>query len=103
MTKSERKELLEILNKLNKEEKITIVMSTNTLEEIVDTDYLYILNKGKIEVEGNTIEILKQDNKLNRLGLELPLMIDLSVKLNDYDLLKDVILDMDRMVDTLWK
>ena len=30
-------------------------------------------------------------------------MVDLSVKLHDYDLLKDIIIDMDRMVDTLWK
>lgn len=103
MTKRERKELLEILKKLNKEEKITIIMSTSSLEEVLDTDYIYILNKGKIEIEGNTLETLKQDNKLNRIGLELPLMIDLSVKLSDYGLLKDIILDMDRMVDTLWK
>ena len=53
--------------------------------------------------EGFPLEVLKQDNKLNKLGLELPLMVDLSVKLHDYDLLKDIIIDMDRMVDTLWK
>lgn len=103
MTKKERKEVLTILKKLNKEEKITIIMATSSLEEVIDTDYLYILNKGKIEIEGKTLDILKQDNKLNRIGLELPLMIDLSVKLSDYNLLNDVILDMDRMVDTLWK
>ncbi len=103
MTKKERKEVLTILEKLNKQEKITIIMATSSLEEVIDTDYLYILNKGKIEIEGKTLDILKQDNKLNRIGLELPLMIDLSVKLSDYNLLNDVILDMDRMVDTLWK
>lgn len=103
MTKKERKEILMILKKLNKEEKITIIMSTNSLEDVIDTDYIYILNKGKIEIEGKTLDMLKQDNKLNRIGLELPLMIDLSVKLNDYNLLNDVILDMDRMVDSLWK
>ncbi len=103
ITKKERKEILTILKKLNKEEKITIIMSTDSLEDVIDTDYIYILNKGKIEMEGKTLDILKQDNKLNRIGLEIPLMIDLSVKLNDYNLLNDIILDMDRMVDTLWK
>lgn len=103
ITKKERKEILEILKKLNKEQKITIIMATNNLEEVLETDYLYILNKGKIEMEGSPLEVLKQDNKLNKLGLELPLMVDLSVKLNDYGLLKDIIIDMNRMVDTLWK
>ena len=78
-------------------------MATNNLEEVLEANYLYILNKGKIAMEGTPLEVLKQDNKLNKLGLELPLMVDLSVKLHDYDLLKDIIIDMDRMVDTLWK
>ncbi len=103
LTKKERKELLEILKLLNKEEKLTIIMATNNLEEVLEANYLYILNKGKIAMEGTPLEVLKQDNKLNKLGLELPLMVDLSVKLHDYDLLKDIIIDMDRMVDTLWK
>ena len=33
----------------------------------------------------------------------MPFMIDLSIKLKDYDLVDDVILDMEGMVDLLWK
>ena len=39
---------------------------------------------------------------LNKSGIRLPFMVDLSVKLRDYDLIDDVELDMDRMIDTLW-
>lgn len=103
VTKKERKELLKIIKELNEEKKMTIIMVTNNLEEVLETDYLYILNKGKIEIEGLPLEVLREDNKINKLGLELPLMVDLSVKLNDYDLLENIIIDMDRMVETLWK
>ena len=40
---------------------------------------------------------------LNHLGLYNSFMVDLSLKLKFYELLDDVELDMDRMVNTLWK
>ena len=67
------------------------------------TDYLYILDKGKILLEGIPIEVLKKDNVLNKIGLQIPFMIDLSVKLKDYNLIDDTILNMDKMVNLLWK
>lgn len=102
-TKKETKEILKILKNLNKKEKITIIMTTNNLDEVIETDYLYILEKGKIAMEGIPLEVLKKDNKLNKLGLSIPFMIDLSVKLNDYDVINAIETDMDRMVDILWK
>ena len=47
--------------------------------------------------------MLEKDNIINKAGLELPFMMDLSVKLRDYDLIKDIELDMEKMVDNLWK
>ena len=49
------------------------------------------------------LEVLKEDTRINRLGLEIPFMVDLSLKLGFYDLLTNIETDMDRMVDTLWK
>lgn len=103
MTKIETKELLTVLKELNQKEKITIIMTTDNLDETLDVNYLYILEKGHIALEGTPLEILKQDSKLNRLGLSIPFMVDLSVKLKDYGLIDEIILDMDRMVETLWK
>jgi len=101
MTKEETKEILNILKELKKE--TTIIMSTMNLEEALESDYIYILSDGKIVLEGTKEEVLVKDNVLNKLGLELPFMIDLSVKLKDYDLIDNIELDMDRMVDILWK
>lgn len=103
MSKIETKEILEIIKELNKKEHITIVMTTDNLNEVIEADYLYIINHGKVVLEGQPLEILKEDNKISKIGLDIPFMIDLSVKLNDYNLVDDLILDMDGMVDTLWK
>lgn len=103
MTKSETKEILDILKYLKEEEKMTIIMTTDDLNETINSDYLYIMSDGEIVLEGSPLSVLEKDNILNRLGLNLPFMVDLSVKLRDYELIDKIELDMDRMVETLWK
>ena len=103
MSKRDRENIMRILHYLNKQEKMTIVMATTNLDMALDTDYLYILNDGRIALSGLPLDILKDDNIINKLGLRIPFMVDLSVKLRDYDLVNDIILDKERLVDTLWK
>ena len=81
----------------------TIILSTNNLEDTINTDYLYILDKGKIVVEGAPLTVLKEDTLINRLGLTLPFMVDLSLKLKFYELIDDIELDMEALVNKLWK
>lgn len=100
--KQELLEITKILCEYNEKNKITIIMVTSLLECNLLSDYTYILNNGEIVLEGNPKEVLEKDNILNKSGLNLPFMMDLSVKLRDYDLIKNIELDMDRLVDTLW-
>ena len=95
--------ILDIFKNLVEKEKMTIIMVTNDLEATLKSDYLYVISDSKIIIEGIPYEVLQKDNVLNKVGLNLPFMMDLSVKLRDYDLIKNVELDMDRMVGTLWK
>ena len=98
-----KNDVIEIINMLKTIKNITIVYTTDNLEETVNSDYLYILSSGEIILEGAPLKVLEKDNILNKLGLDLPFMIDLSVKLKDYDLIDSIEQDMDRMVDILWK
>lgn len=82
---------------------LTVITTTIHLKVSLLTDYLYILHNGEVILEGEPLEVLQNDNILNRIGLEVPFMIDLSVKLRDYELISDIELDQDRMVDILWK
>lgn len=102
----EEKETIEVLKYLNsyrEKHNITILYTTLNLLESLETDQLYIINNGKIDLSGKPIDVLQQDNKINKIGLKIPFMIDLSVKLKDYELIDEVELDKHRMVDMLWK
>lgn len=103
LTKGETKFILDCLKKLQKKDKMTIIVTTDNLEETLWGDYLYILKAGKIVLEGKPISVLQEETILTRLGLRLPFLVDLSLKLKFYDLLDDVILDLDKMVNLLWK
>lgn len=95
--------VLKTLKKLNKERKTTIICTTLNLECIVDFTYIYVVDQNEVVLQGTPMEVLVEDAKLSRLGLDIPLMYDLSVKLSDYNILDKVELDMDRMVETIWK
>ena len=92
-----------ILSERIERDKLTVILTTTNLNEIISSDYTYVLNNGEIIMEGKPSSVLREEKILNRIGLELPFMIDLSLKLEFYELLDDEITDMDRMVDTLWK
>lgn len=101
----DKKELIEItkaIKEIKEEYNITIIMIASNLSMALISDYIYVIDNSEIIIEGNPYNVLEKDNILNKAGLNLPFMMDLSVKLRDYDLIKNIELDMDRMVDTLW-
>ena len=96
--------MIKILDLIKEEKKEKLIIMTLTNQKYsIDSDYLYVINKDKIILEGKPKEVLKNDNILNKNGIDLPFMIDLSTKLRDYNLLDTIITDMDGMVDLLWK
>ena len=99
----EKEEIFTFLRKFQKKYNLTIVLTTIDLRDSLYTDYLYIIGNKKIVLKGEPLKVLEKDNTLNKVGLNIPFMADLSVKLKDYDLLDSIVLDKDRMVDILWK
>lgn len=99
----EREEIFTFLRNFQKKYNLTVVLTTIDLKDSLYTDYLYIIGNKKIILKGEPIKVLEKDNILNKVGLNIPFMADLSVKLKDYDLLDSIILEKDRMVDILWK
>ena len=99
----ERNYVLKILKKLNVDTHMTIINVTQNMEDILVGDSVMILDNG-ILVEHNIIEEVFKDDKLfSNLGLVLPFMVDLSIKLKYYGLVDHIIYDMEEMVDVLWK
>lgn len=82
---------------------LTFIITINNLVNSLEVDNLFIINQGSTMLYGEPITVLSKDNIINKAGLDIPFMIDLSVKLKDYNLLNKIELDKERLIDTLWK
>ena len=103
LSKEDRMFMNNIIMKLVRRDKMTVLMTSNDLTDALYADYLYVLDEGKIIVEGPPLKVMEEDTLLSRYNMSTPFMVDLSNKLMFYNLIDDVMVDMDRMVDKLWK
>lgn len=78
---SGRKEVLDTIKKLNKEEGITIILITHFMEEAVDADRVVVMDDGKIVAEGTPREVFSKVELLKKLGLDVPEMTELAHEL----------------------
>ncbi|SHH45066.1 energy-coupling factor transporter ATPase [Tepidibacter thalassicus] len=99
---SGRKEVINTIKKLNKEDNITIIHITHFMEEAVDADRVIVMEKGKIVMQGPPREIFTQVEKLKELGLDVPFMTELAYELKKEGLdIDSDILTVDEMVINL--
>ncbi len=100
----EKEEFMGLLEQL-RTRGITVVVSSSSIEEVIYTinSIVYVLDKGGIVSSGDMLEVLSDDSLLNKIGLELPFMVDLSVKLEYYNLVPKINLSPLGMVEHLWK
>ena len=92
-----------MLKKLNKEENLTILSVTHDIEDTLYGNEIVVMDKGKVVLQGTTKDVLKKDKLLVKLGLDIPFMVKLSIKLKYYGLLKDIELVPTKLVDEIWK
>ena len=76
-----RKEVLETVHRLNKEEGITIVYITHFMEEAVTSDRVVVMKNGKLLHDGTPREIFSQVPMLKELGLDVPVAAEVAAKL----------------------
>ena len=76
---------------------------TNNIEEVLLTSNLIVYMDDKEVVSGDTLEVLKNEKLLKRIGLSLPFMVELSMYLQDYNLVDKIYLDKNELEGVLWK
>ncbi|MBO4617721.1 MAG: energy-coupling factor transporter ATPase [Lachnospiraceae bacterium] len=67
-----RKEVIRAVRALNDVEKITAILITHYMDEIVHADKVIVMDKGKIAMAGTPREIFSQVDKLKALSLDVP-------------------------------
>ena len=79
--KERRKQILELIRQLNREEKITIVLITHYMDETVHADRLVVMKNGFVLREGKPQEIFFDRELLAQAGLIAPFAAQLSMDL----------------------
>ena len=69
---SGRKEVNRAVRALNLAEGITIILITHYMEEIIDADRVFVMDKGKIALQGTPREVFGQVDRLKELRLDVP-------------------------------
>lgn len=67
-----RKEVMETIEQLNREEGITIILITHYMDEAVRGDRVYVIDDGDIVMQGRPREIFSQVERLQGYGLDVP-------------------------------
>lgn len=67
-----RREVIEVVKKLNEEEGMTIILITHFMEEALLADRTIVMNKGEIALEGTPEQIFESGETLETFNLSLP-------------------------------
>jgi len=98
---NDKKIVFKVLKEYKKEEKLTIILITHNLEDTLLSDRIIVLDKGKIILD-DTKEKIYKDDKLEKLGFNLPFIVKLSHNLMLYDILDKVYFDEREVIDKIW-
>ena len=66
------KEVIATAHELNRKKGVTILLITHYMEEVVDADYIYVMEKGQIVMQGTPREIFSRVEELKEHRLDVP-------------------------------
>lgn len=99
-----RKEVLRAVRELNQKEKVTVILITHYMEEVVWADDVYVMDKGRIVMHGMPREIFSNVEQLKKYRLDVPQVTLLAYELKQAGLpIDDGILTIDELVQALEK
>ena len=97
-----RKSVIQTAQKLNREEGITIILITHYMEEVVEADHIFVMDSGKVVMQGSPGEVFSRVEELKRLRLDVPQATLLAYELQKRGIpLPDGILNNEELVDEL--
>lgn len=99
-----RKEVLEAVHALNREKGVTIILITHYMEEVVEADHVYVMDAGKVVMQGTPRSIFSQVERLKEYRLDVPQITLLAYELKKAGLdIPDGILTREELTEALKK
>lgn len=97
-----RKEVMSAIIELNKVEKITVILITHYMDEAVLADKIFVMDKGKIAMEGTPRQVFSHVEEIRKLRLDVPAATAMAYELRKagYNVPKDI-LTRDELVEAV--
>lgn len=86
-----RREVLEVVQRLNREKNITVVLITHHMNEAENANRVVVMDHGQVVLDGTPQAVFTQVGKLRKLGLTVPDTVDVLYRLKAQGL--DVAID----------
>ena len=71
-----RKEVIRAVEKLRKEKKVTVILITHYMEEVIDADQVFVMDGGHIVMHGTPREIFSRVEELKSYRMDVPQVDD---------------------------
>ncbi|GEN34816.1 MULTISPECIES: energy-coupling factor transporter ATPase [Aneurinibacillus] len=98
-----RREVLDVVHRMNREQNMTVIQITHYLEETLESDRILVMDGGMLVGEGTPESVYQKVDWLRRLGLDVPFASDLQYRLQQkgfrFSALK---LTGEGVLDSLW-
>jgi energy-coupling factor transport system ATP-binding protein len=78
-----RRQVLEIIQRLNAEEGVTVVLITQSMDEAATARRVLAMHAGRIVMDGSPEVVFEQEERLRELGLDLPFAVEIAHRLRD--------------------
>ena len=97
-----RKEEIQTVKELNEKEKVTIILITHYMEEVIFADHVIVMDGGKVVMQGKPREIFSQVERLKEYRLDVPQVTELAHELKKEGVfLPDGILTIEEFVNAM--
>jgi energy-coupling factor transporter ATPase len=99
-----RKEVIETVHELNREKKVTVILITHYMDEVVNADKVYVMDDGKIVLSGTPRQVFSKVEELKKLRLDVPQVTELAYELKESGIdIPEGILTIEELVEALKK
>jgi energy-coupling factor transporter ATPase len=99
-----RKEVIKTIKELNKKEKVTVLLITHYMDEVINADKVIVMDNGKVVMQGTPREIFSKVDDLKKYRLDVPQVTELAYELQKKGLeLPNGILTVEEFVSAISK
>ncbi len=95
-----REEVLRVVREINQKEGITVLWITHHMDEVTQADRVFVMNEGKVVMQGNPREIFARPDELKKYHLDVPQVSELAYELRRRGMpLPDGIITVEELVE----